>query len=239
VTAPHGREWKQRPVIAIDGPAASGKSTLGQALARRLGCTYFDSGVIYRALTWLALQRGVDPADAIRMTRLAKQMDLKVLPPTVPDGRQYTVEVDGIDATWELRSPEVDRGVSPASAHPGVRAALIDQQRRLAATGGIVMVGRDIGTVVLPHADLKLYVTATAEERARRRAEELRARGQPADYEVILADLRRRDALDAGREAAPMRPAADAVMLATDGISVDREVELTLRHLTDHQRRDA
>ena len=220
-----------RLTIAIDGPAASGKSTLGAALAERLGYTYFDTGVMYRALTWLALRRGIDAHDGARLARLAQQARVAVVPPTQADGRQYTVLVDGEDVTWASRSPDVDRNVSPVSAHPEVRAALIDQQRRLAAGGGIVMVGRDIGTVVLPDADLKIFLTASPQERARRRSREQAARGAPADYEEILADMRRRDAIDSGREAAPLRPAADAVVLDSDQMTVEEEVEFVLRLL--------
>lgn len=217
--------------IAIDGPAASGKSTLGYALANALGYTYFDSGVIYRALTWLALERGVDVNDEAALVALADHMDVRVARPEVDDGRQVTVLVNGHDVTWLIRSPEVDRHVSTVSAHPRVRAALTERLRQLASSGALVMVGRDIGTVVLPDAGLKLYLTASPEERARRRARELEARGVPADFQAILDDLRRRDARDAEREAAPMRPAADAVHLSSDGMRVDDEVQFVLQQL--------
>jgi cytidylate kinase len=222
--------------IAIDGPGGSGKSTLGAALAGRLGYTYFDSGAVYRALTWLALHRNVDPSDEGALARLARRMALQVTRPTVEDGRQYTVLVDGHDVTWAIRSPEVDQHVSAVSAHPAVREALTQRLRQFAArdgrgSGGLVMVGRDIGTVVLPGADLKLYLTAAVEERARRRCAELRARGQPAEYDAILADLRRRDAIDSARAAAPLRPAGDALHLDSDRLTVDDEVEFVLRQL--------
>lgn len=220
-----------RLTIAIDGPVASGKSTLGAALAARLGYTYFDSGIVYRALTWLALARGVDVHDEDKLVALAHQMRLEVLPPAVRDGRQFTVLVDGQDATWAIRSREVDRHVSVVSAHPRVRAVLTKRLRALAAGGGVVMVGRDIGTVVLPDADLKVFLTASAEERARRRAAELLARGEPADYEAILRELRERDAIDSGRQAAPLRPADDALLLSSDGRTVEEEVEFILAHL--------
>ncbi len=214
-------------VIAIDGPAASGKSTLGQRLAQALGYLYFDTGVMYRAVTWAALRRGIDPGDEAAVTRLAEEVHIDVVPPTVADGRQYTVLLDGQDVTWDLRRPEVDTWVSPVSAYPGVRAALTAQQRRIAANGRVVMVGRDIGTVVLPHADLKIYLDASLEERVRRRCEELRARGRPADYEEVLASMRRRDEIDSHRATAPLRPAPDAIIVD----STDMDVEETLEHV--------
>jgi CMP/dCMP kinase len=223
-----------RLAIAIDGPAASGKSTLGAALAARLGYTYFDSGVMYRALTWLALERGVNVLDEGALVRLAETAAIQVTRPeggSSADGRQFTLLVDGCDATWAIRTPEVDHHVSAVSAHPAVRRAITERLRQIAAGGGMVMVGRDIGTVVLPNADLKLYLTASGEERARRRHRELAARSLPADYTQILAEMRRRDALDSSRETAPLRPAADAVVLDSDTLTVDEEIDLVLRHL--------
>jgi cytidylate kinase len=206
--------------IAIDGPAAAGKSTIGELLARRLGYLYFDTGCMYRAVTWVALERGIPIHDEAAITALAEELEIRVTPPTAEDGRQYTVYADGQDATWDIRRPEVDANVSPVSAYPGVRAALTAQQRRIAQRGRIVMVGRDIGTVVIPDADLKIYLDASPQERARRRYLELLARGQEADYEAILHDMRKRDTIDSQREAAPLRPAEDAVIVNTDGLSI-------------------
>lgn len=208
-------------VIAIDGPAASGKSTLGQALAAALGYLYFDTGVMYRAVTWAVLQRGLDPTDEQAAARVANEVVIEVVPPTVDDGRQYTVYVDGVDVTWDLRRRAVDAGVSPVSAHPAVRAALLAQQRRIAAGGKVVMVGRDIGTVVWPQADLKIYLDASLEERARRRYRELLSRHQPADFEAVLADLRRRDQYDSQRATAPLQRAPDAVVVDSTMMDVD------------------
>ena len=220
-----GRQ-RQPSTIAIDGPVASGKSTLGDLLARRLGYLYFDTGVMYRAVAWAALDRGLDPEDDEAMTRLAQSVRIDVIPPTVDDGRQYTVYADGVDVTWAIRRPEVDLAVSPVSANPGVRAALTPQQRRIAlAAGGVVMAGRDIGTVVLPDADLKIYLDAAPEERARRRHLEILGRGQEADYEEVLASLRRRDAYDSGREAAPLRPAEDAVVIDTTRMGIEQVLD--------------
>jgi cytidylate kinase len=207
--------------IAIDGPAASGKSTIGEALARRLGYLYFDTGVMYRAVTWAALTRGISIADEAAVTALAERLHIDVLQPTVDDGRQYTVLADGEDVTWAIRTPEVDANVSPVSAYAGVRRALVAQQRRIAAGGQVVMVGRDIGTVVLPEADLKVYLDASVEERARRRWREIRERGEDADYEAVLAAMRRRDEIDSNRRVSPLRPAADAVIVDTTGLSIE------------------
>jgi len=208
--------------VAIDGPAAAGKSTIARLLAEHLGYTYLDTGVMYRAVTWVALKRGLDIADEETITALAEKIKIDVTRPTVEDGRQYTVYADGTDVTWQIRRPEVDANVSPVSAYPGVRAALTTQQRRIGQKGAIVMVGRDIGTVVLPDADLKIYLDASVEERARRRYLEVRQRGQPAEYEKILGAMRRRDKIDSEREAAPLRPADDAVIVDTDGLSIEQ-----------------
>jgi len=210
--------------ITIDGPGASGKSTLGGALAERLGYLYFDTGVMYRAVTWAALERGIPIEDEAAVTRLAEALHIEVTRPTVDDGRQYTVLADGEDITWEIRSSEVNRNVSPVSAYPGVRAALTRQQRRIGRAGGVVMVGRDIGTVVLPSAQLKIYLDASPEERARRRHVETLARGEPSDYQQVLADLRRRDGIDSTREASPLRAAEDAVRIDSTEMTIDQVV---------------
>jgi cytidylate kinase len=190
-------------------------------LARRLGYLYFDTGVMYRAVTWVALSRGISIQDEAAVTALAERLRIDVVPPTADDGRQYTVLADGVDVTWAIRTPEVDANVSPVSAYPGVRRALIVQQRRVAATGPVVMVGRDIGTVVLPGADLKLYLDATVEERARRRWREVQARGEAAEYQAVLASMRRRDGIDSRRAVAPLRAADDAVVVDTTELTVE------------------
>ncbi len=212
-------------IITIDGPAASGKSTLGQKLAQSLGYLYFDSGVMYRAVTLLALRRGIDIADEPAITALAEQVNIDVRLPSVEDGRAYDVIVDGQDVTWDIRRPEVEAQVSPVSAYAGVRTALTAQQRRIGEHGRVVMVGRDIGTVVLPEAELKIYLDATVEERARRRYLELNDRHEPADYEQILEAMRRRDRIDSSRQVAPLRPAADAYILSSDGLNADQILE--------------
>ena len=169
---------RQAPsIIAIDGPAASGKSTIGLRLAEALGYFFFDTGVMYRAVTWLALERGLDVQDEAAVTALAEETQIEVAPASQSDGRACDVSIDGQDITWELRRRKVDANVSIVAAYSGVRRALSQQQRRIGERGHVVMVGRDIGTVVLPQADLKIYLDATAEERARRRHDEIIARG--------------------------------------------------------------
>lgn len=208
-------------MIAIDGPAASGKSTLAEKLALRLGYLFFDTGVMYRAVTLAALRALNSVDDEAAVTALAESVQIDVRPPSVADGRKCDVLLNGQDVTWAIRQPEVERNVSPASAYVGVRKAMTEQQRRIGQRGQVVMVGRDIGTVVLPDADLKIYLDASVEERARRRYEECRCRGENPDYEEILASMRRRDQIDSTRAVAPLRPAADAVIVSTDGLDID------------------
>ena len=221
-TAYSGR-WPR--VIAIDGPAGAGKSSVGAGVAARLAYLYFDTGVLYRALTWQALRAGVDTGDAVA---LAAAAPATVHPTTVADGRQYTVEVLGEDVTWALRRSEVDINVSRVSAHRSVREALVDQQRRIAAQGRVVMVGRDIGTVVLPDAPLKVYLDADLAARAERRLHEQARRGVILDYAALLEEMRRRDSLDSTRAVAPLRAAADAVVIDTTPLTVDEVVERVL-----------
>ncbi|HEX9373314.1 MAG TPA: (d)CMP kinase [Roseiflexaceae bacterium] len=213
--------------ITIDGPAGAGKSTLGERLARRLGYLYFDTGVMYRAVTWAALLRAIDPGDAASMAALARDLDIDLRPPGVADGRQYTVLVDGQDATWDLRRPEVDRQVSLAASHPAVREILRARQRAIGLRGRVVMVGRDIGAIVLPEARLKIYLEASLAARAARRAAELQTRGEKIDLAAIQADLARRDALDRHVMAA----APDALVLSNDALSLDQEIEAIMEHL--------
>ena len=207
--------------IAIDGPAASGKSTIGLRLAHALCYTFFDTGVMYRAVAWLALQRGLDLLDEVAVTDLAETVNLDIRPASKEDGRTSDVLAEGQDITWEIRRPEVDANVSVVSAYVGVRRALSAQQRRIGLRGKIVMVGRDIGTVVLPEADLKIYLDASAEERATRRYKEIIARNEQAEYNEILSKVRARDRIDSTRAVAPLKPANDAVILDSDKLSAD------------------
>lgn len=222
----------RRPItsvaIAIDGPVASGKSTAGSRVAAAIGWPFIDTGTMYRALTWLALRRGIAADDGPALSELARSTAMRVAPPP-PCSREYaTVTVDGEDATPYLRAPEVEQAVSAVSAHPEVRRQLVALQRTLVHHSPVVMAGRDIGTVVLPDAKLKVYLDASAETRAERRAAELARRGTPRLASAVLADTRSRDAQDSGRADSPLRAAADAVVLQTGGMSEDEVVEAIL-----------
>ncbi|HEX7556018.1 MAG TPA: (d)CMP kinase [Leptolinea sp.] len=219
---------KPKTTIAIDGPAASGKTTVGEKVANRLGFLFFDTGIMYRAVTLAVLRSGLNPKDETSVSEVANQIQIDILSPTKNDGRLADVMLDGIDVTWDVRSREVEGQVSVISAYKGVRDAMTAQQRRIGMRGDVVMVGRDIGTVVFPDADLKVYLEASAEERARRRLSELTSRGEKADYEQILASTRQRDEIDKNRIIAPLRPAVDAVILLTDDVPIDDVVETIL-----------
>lgn len=210
--------------IAVDGPVAAGKSVVSKILAERLGYRFLDTGAMYRALTWAALQEGVDAEDEAALVSLANRIAIDIGPPQAADGRPYTVFVEGRDVTWEIRSSKVERHVSQVSLFAGVRDVLVAQQRALARAGRIVVVGRDIGTVVLPDADLKIFLIASPEERARRRHLELVGRGRPVGYEEILGDILRRDQIDSERVVSPLRPAADALLLDTDCLTIEQVV---------------
>lgn len=209
-------------IIAVDGPAASGKSTLGKRVAEHLGYLYFDTGVMYRAITWTAILSEVEISDELAITALAEDTPIEIVPPTIDDGRGYDVIVQGQDITWAIRHPDVDANVSVVSAYPGVRRALSAQQRRIGMRGKVVMVGRDIGTVVLPEADLKIFLDASAEERARRRYLEQKLKDESAEYQQILQAVRKRDHIDSSREIAPLRPADDAIIIDSDGLNADQ-----------------
>jgi len=206
--------------IAIDGPAASGKTTVGSLLAEELGYLCLDTGIMYRAVTWQALAEGIDLQDEDAVTKLAEQIEIDVLPRSVEDGRPFDVLINGLDRTWEIRSPEVNQNVSLVSSYPGVREAMTRQQRRIAERGRIVMLGRDIGTVVLPEADLKIYLDASVEVRAKRRYAEEIARGNCVCLNDVIESLKRRDAYDSTRKVAPLKVAPDAVVINTDALTV-------------------
>jgi cytidylate kinase len=211
-------------IIALDGPAASGKSTLGRTLADSLGYLFFDTGVMYRAITWIALQRDLNLRDEAIITELAQKAQIDIRPPSKADGRACDVVIGDKDVTWDMRDGEVDANVSVVSAYAGVRQALSEQQRRIGRRGKVVMVGRDIGTVVLPEADLKVYLDASAEERAKRRFDEIIARGEKADYDEILEKVIERDHIDSTRAVAPLRPADDAVIIDSDKMNAEQVV---------------
>ncbi|MFM8367183.1 MAG: (d)CMP kinase [Chloroflexota bacterium] len=206
-------------IIALDGPAASGKSTVGRRLADALGYLFFDTGVMYRAVTWIALNHDMDLHDEASITQMAESAEIDIRQPSQNDGRACDIVVGDKDITWDVRSGDVEASVSLVSAYAGVRTALSGQQRRIGLRGKVVMVGRDIGTVVLPEADLKVYMDASAEERARRRVKDITARGEQANYDEILKKMIERDRLDSTRAVAPLRPADDALVLDTDKLS--------------------
>ena len=207
-----------RPMaIAIDGPVAAGKTVVGTLLARRLGFRFLDTGSMYRAVTWAALQRGIGLDDDRALAQLAASVDIRVVPREVGEG----IMVDGVDVTGHLKDPQVERGVSLVSKVSGVRTALVAQQRVIADESSIVMAGRDIGTVVLPCAKVKVYLTASVSVRARRRHRELADRGEPIDCSVVMEELLRRDKIDSERSDSPLRPAEDAVHIDTDDVGVE------------------
>jgi len=216
-------------VIAMDGPAASGKSTVGKILAERLGFFYFDTGVMYRAATLAALNHLGSVEDEQAVTGLAERSVIDVRPSSLEDGRVMDVLLDGKDVTWEIRTSEVERNVSQVSAYAGVRKALTEQQRKIGQRGNMVMAGRDIGTVVFPDAAFKIYLDASPQERARRRLLELEKRGQSASYEEILNGIIQRDKIDSTREHAPLKAAADAYIVNTDGKTVEQVVQECLQ----------
>ena len=212
-------------IIAIDGPAASGKSTLGRRLAESLGYLFFDTGVMYRAVTWQALDSGLDVYDEAAVTELADRINIDVRPASDLDGRLCDVLVNGVDVTWESRSEAVDANVSIVAAYRGVRQAMGEQQRLIGRRGRVVMVGRDIGTVILPEADLKIYLDASATERARRRYEEMKARGIQANLNDVLSMVLERDRIDSTRDVAPLRVAPDAVLIDSEQLTAEQTFE--------------
>lgn len=210
-------------VITIDGPAASGKTTIGRILATRLSYVMLDTGSMYRAVTVGALIANLDTADEVAITRYAEQVDIAITSPqSEDDGRAYSVLVNGIDLTWQLRSELADHRVSQVSAYQGVRAEMVTRQRAIGEAGQVVMIGRDIGTVVLPDAPLKLYMTASAEERAARRFTENEKRGDHTSFQHILDEIIRRDEIDGNRTHSPMRQADDAHLVDTTGKTPDQ-----------------
>ena len=211
-------------IVAIDGPAASGKTTVANQLAEKWGYLFFDTGVMYRAVTWLALHRDIPTKNELAVSKLAQTVVIDVLPPSKDDGREYDVIADGIDVTWYIRKQIVDKKVSRVSAYPEVRKALTIQQRRIGLRGKVIMVGRDIGTVVLPEADMKIFLDASVEVRARRRYQQRIDRGEKASYEKILKTLKKRDRIDSTREVAPLVAAADAVIIDTDHLEISQVV---------------
>ena len=217
--------------IAIDGQVAAGKTAVGRELARQLGCPFLDTGIMYRAITWLALRQEVSTEDETALAELARRTSMEL-----NDLEGRTIMVEGRELGPELRSAEVDGHVSPVAAVSGVRRELVRQQREIAGRssrdlGGIVMVGRDIGTVVLPDADLKIFMTASAEVRARRRFDELVAQGLPASYDEVLANALSRDSIDSQRTDSPLAQASDAFLVDTGDLTIEQVVARILGRL--------
>ncbi len=208
-------------IIAIDGPAGAGKSTVARRVAIALGLTYIDTGAMYRAVAWKALKQGVNITDADALADLTQNLRVRLSPLTTE--MQQRVWADDEDITALIRTPEISSVTSAISAYPAVRTLIVQQQRQMGATDalGVVLEGRDIGTVVFTNADLKVFLTASEEERARRRVQELRAKGMAVDYAQILADQSVRDARDSQRADSPLVAAHDAVVLDTDSRSID------------------
>ena len=226
---------RMKLVVALDGPGSSGKSSVGAAAALKVGYRFCDTGLLYRAVTWLALARRVSASYPHAMRGLVDEVEL------APDehGRLARVLIDGVDHTDDVHVPAVDAAVSAVAAIPELRLALLDRQRDIAADGGIIMAGRDIGTVVLPDADLKIFLEASVEERAQRRAEERGIDPNGPEAEAILDALRRRDELDSTRAVAPLRPAADARIISTDGNRFADTVDAVVNAIRDVEARRA
>lgn len=215
-------QGEKPPVIAIDGPSGAGKSTIAKRLARQLGYTYIDTGAMYRAVGWQAKREVVDPAEEGALARLCARTEVTIR----HDADGQRVLVNGIDVTDDIRTPEMGMLASAVSRSPAVRARLLTLQRRLGDAGGVVMDGRDIGTVVFPHAEVKFFLDASAEERGRRRWQELKDKGMDVDRDAITAEIRARDLQDSSRAIAPLKRAEDARYVDSSAMTIDEVVEV-------------
>lgn len=223
--------------VAIDGPAASGKSTLSERLAELLGYFTFDTGVMYRAATFAALERGVPVHDETAVTRLAQSLEINVMPPADGGAGQCVVTLDGRDVSSEIHFPAVDRNVSVVSTYPGVRQAMTAQQRKIAARGRTIMAGRDIGTVVVPDAECKIFLTASVDARAQRRMLDRQQMGQSVSLDQMRQEIAQRDELDSTRTLAPLRRAPDAILLDNTCLTFDETVQRALE-IIQHRARE-
>ena len=212
-------------LIAIDGPVAVGKSSVGSLLARRLGYVFFDTGMVYRAFTWKVLKSGIPPGDEEKLCQLVNTTKFDFVP--IKSGWYLSPLIDDEDISSKVLCPEIEEQVSLTSKIAEVRQALVLEQRRLAQRRKLVMAGRDIGTVVLPWAELKIFLTASTEERARRRYKELLERGENTSLEIVLADLKRRDKIDTHRTISPLKPAEDAIIIDTENFSLEQVIDKT------------
>jgi cytidylate kinase len=215
----------KRIVVAIDGPAGAGKSTVARALAQRLGYLLVDTGALYRGVAFAARERGVAWSDGPALGSLTQSLALSFQ--DGPDGKPH-LHIDGVDRESQLRTPEMSMGASDVSKHPEVRTALLGIQRRLGERGGVVLEGRDIGTVVFPNAEAKVFLTASPQTRAARRVDDLAGRGIRADFDATLREVQARDAQDSGRVVAPLKPAPDSVVVDTTGLTIEQVVEQLL-----------
>jgi len=213
-------------IVAIDGPAGAGKSAVARRLAAELGALYIDTGAMYRAVAYTALFVGTDLSDPLALTSLAEEIRIELRPPTLENPETVRVLVDGRDITEHIRTPAISQLTSTISAVSGVRKRLVDEQRQMAASGSAVMEGRDIGTVVFPNADVKIFLTATPEERARRRQLQLQETGKSVDFDELVREISERDTRDSTRADSPLVPASDAQVVLTDGLSEDEVVQL-------------
>ncbi len=216
-------------IIAIDGPSGAGKSTVAKSVAKRLGFSCLDTGAMYRAVAWQALQNGIDLEDGDALGKIADEYPIE-FSTVAGDPAPKTVSIGGVDVTNAIRTAEIDKAVSPVSATPSVREALVRQQQRIGAAGNYVVDGRDIGTVVFPNAEVKIFLTASAEERAHRRVRQNADRGVGSiDYDEVLADIRRRDEYDSSRAMSPLKPAEDAVHIDSTSTYIEVVIDTICR----------
>lgn len=231
------KKFKLKKVVTIDGPAAVGKTAVGKRLAEKLGFVCFDTGVMYRAVTYAVIQAGVDYRNESDVSSLAWKIYIDILPPSQTDGRMNDVMIEGKDATWQIRQAEVNNLVSEVSAYPEVRQAMTEQQRKVAAKGEVVMLGRDIGSVVLPQAPCKVYLDASQEVRAERRYAEEQALKSSITFQQVLESIRHRDELDSSRKTAPLTIPEDALVVNTDHLSIDQVVDVIYAYYQSSQRK--